>query len=205
MPNIIYSSFLTPRNITVDAISLTRSKITLEPFERGFGYTLGNALRRILLSSMPGAAVVEVEIDGVHHEYSSIEGVKEDVIDILLNIKDIAFKLHNKSEVVLTLGKHTAGPVFASDITLDQDVEIMNPNHIIAHLTKPISLRMAIKVANGRGYVPASGRTQSELAGQAVGTLQLDASFSPVRRVAYQVENARVEKRTDLDLSLIHI
>lgn len=205
MPNIIYSNFLTPRNITVDTISPTRSKITLEPFERGFGITLGNALRRILLSSMPGAAVVEVEIDGVHHEYSSIEGVKEDVIDILLNLKDIAFKLYNKNEVVLTLGKNTVGPVFASDIALDQDVEIMNPDHIIAHLTKPVSLRMAIKVANGRGYLPVSGRTQSEVTGQTVGTLQLDASFSPVRRVAYQVENARVEKRTDLDRLIIDL
>jgi DNA-directed RNA polymerase subunit alpha len=205
MQNIIYSSFLTPRSIVVDAISATRSKIILEPLERGFGYTLGNALRRILLSSMPGAAVVEVEIDGVHHEYSSIKGVKEEVIDILLNIKDIAFKLHKKDEVVLALEKNTVGPVFASDIVLDQDVEIMNPGHIIANLTKPVSLKMAIKVANGRGYIPVSARPQSDLSTQTVGTLQLDASFSPVRRVAYQVENARVEKRTDLDRLIIDL
>ncbi|MDF3055323.1 MAG: DNA-directed polymerase subunit alpha [Gammaproteobacteria bacterium] len=205
MQNIIYSSFLTPRSIAVDAISPTRSRIVLEPLERGFGYTLGNALRRILLSSMPGAAAVEVEIENVHHEYSSVEGVKEDVIDILLNIKGIAFKLYNKSEVVLTLEKNTEGPVLASDIVLDQDVEIINPDHVIAHLTKALPFKMAIKVANGRGYIPVSARSQSDTARQTVGTLQLDASFSPVRRVAYQVENARVEKRTDLDRLIIDL
>jgi DNA-directed RNA polymerase subunit alpha len=201
----IYSSFLTPRNIAVDTISSTRSRIVLEPLERGFGYTLGNALRRILLSSMPGAAVVEVEIENVHHEYSSIEGVKEDVIDILLNVKDIAFKLHNKKEVVLTLEKNTEGPVTAADINTDQDVEIINPEHVIAHLTKPIKFKMAIKVSKGRGYLPVSARSHADGVAQVVGTLQVDASFSPVRRVAYQVENARVENRTDLDKLIIDL
>lgn len=201
----IYSSFLTPRNIQVQSITPTHSKIVLEPLERGFGHTLGNALRRILLSSMPGAAIVEVEIDGVLHEYSSIEGVREDVIDILLNLKGIAVKLHGRNEVLLSLDKKGPGPVVAGDIVLEHDAEIVNPDHVIAHLTKSGRLKMNLKVAVGRGYVPSGAWIDTTGTGKPVGKLQLDASFSPVRRVSYQVENARVEKRTDLDKLILEI
>lgn len=199
----IYTSFLTPRNIQVQNLSPTHSRITLEPFERGFGHTLGNALRRILLSSMPGAAIVEVEIPGVLHEYGTIEGVREDVVDVLLNLKGVAIKLHGRNEANLTLHKKGAGPVLASDIQLDHGVEIANPDHVIAHLTKNAELKMTLKVATGRGYLPVATRAAEEA--RHIGKLQLDASFSPVRRVSYQVENTRVEKRTDLDKLIIDI
>jgi DNA-directed RNA polymerase subunit alpha len=201
----IYSNFLTPRNIQVHPFSLTHSRIILEPLERGFGHTLGNALRRILLSSMPGAAIVEVEIDGILHEYSSIEGVREDVIDILLNLKGVAIKLHGRNEVTLILEKSGAGPVVAGDITLEHDAEIVNPNHVIANLTKTGNIKMALKIVRGRGYVPVAARLESGEVNRPVGKLQIDASFSPVRRVSYQVENARVEKRTDLDKLILDI
>lgn len=199
----IYTSFLTPRNIQVQNLSPTHSRIILEPFERGFGHTLGNALRRILLSSMPGAAIVEVEIPGVLHEYGTIEGVREDVVDILLNLKGIAIKLHGRNEATLNLHKKGAGPVLASDIQLDHGVEIANPDHVIAHLTKNAELKMTLKVATGRGYLPVATRAAEEA--RHIGKLQLDASFSPLRRVSYQVENTRVEKRTDLDKLIIDI
>ncbi|APQ12170.1 DNA-directed RNA polymerase subunit alpha [Pseudomonas oryzihabitans] len=193
------NEFLTPRHIDVQAVSQTRAKITLEPLERGFGHTLGNALRRILLSSMPGCAVVEAEIDGVLHEYSAIEGVQEDVIEILLNLKGLAIKLHGRDEVTLSLSKKGQGPVLASDIQVDHDVEIVNGDHVIAHLADNGSLNMKLKIARGRGYEPADARQSEEDETRAIGRLQLDASFSPVRRVAYVVENARVEQRTNLD------
>lgn len=200
----VYKSFLTPKNIQVQAISPTHSKIVLEPLERGFGHTLGNALRRILLSSMPGAAVAEASIEGVLHEYSSIEGVREDVVDILLNLKGLAIKLHNREEATLTLSKQGSGPVTGEDITLDHDVEIINPHHVIAHLTKDGSINMKLKVTTGRGYQPVSLR-KAEDEERSVGMLHLDASFSPVQRVTYQVENARVEKRTDLDKLILEL
>ncbi|AXA68831.1 MULTISPECIES: DNA-directed RNA polymerase subunit alpha [Pseudomonas] len=193
------NEFLTPRHIDVQAVSQTRAKITLEPLERGFGHTLGNALRRILLSSMPGCAVVEAEIDGVLHEYSAIEGVQEDVIEILLNLKGLAIKLHGRDEVTLSLSKKGQGPVLASDIQVDHDVEIVNGDHVIAHLADNGSLNMKLKIARGRGYEPADARQSEEDETRAIGRLQLDATFSPVRRVAYVVENARVEQRTNLD------
>lgn len=192
------NEFLTPRHIDVEDISTTRAKITLEPLERGFGHTLGNALRRILLSSMPGCAVVEAEIDGVLHEYSTIEGVQEDVIEILLNLKGLAIKLHGRDEVTLNLSKKGEGIVTAADIQLEHDVEIVNTDHIIAHLSNKGALNMRLKVARGRGYVPADARVSDEET-RAIGRLQLDATFSPVRRISYVVENARVEQRTNLD------
>jgi DNA-directed RNA polymerase subunit alpha len=200
----IYTSFLTPRNIQVQSLGPMYSRITLEPFERGFGHTLGNALRRILLSSMPGAAIVEVEITGVQHEYSTIEGIREDVVDILLNLKGIAIKLHGRKEVTLTLHKKGEGPVFAKDIAPEHDVAIVNPDHVIAHLTRNGEIKMNLKVALGRGYLPATTRI-GEGESRTIGRLQLDASFSPVRRVSYHVENTRVEKRTDLDKLIIEL
>lgn len=198
------NEFLSPRHIDVQEISKTRAKVVLEPLERGFGHTLGNALRRILLSSMPGCAVTEVEIDGVLHEYSTIEGVQEDVIEILLNLKGVAITLHNADEAVLTINKSGPGAVTAGDIQINQDVEIANPEHVIANLTSG-SLNMRLTVTRGRGYVPADARISDEDETRAIGRLQLDASYSPVLRVSYAVESARVEQRTDLDKLVIDI
>ncbi|ROQ18810.1 DNA-directed RNA polymerase subunit alpha [Gallaecimonas pentaromativorans] len=197
------TDFLKPRLVDIESLSPTRAKVTLEPLERGFGHTLGNALRRILLSSMPGCAVTEVEIDGVLHEYSSKEGVQEDVIEILLNLKGLAVKLHGKNEAMLTLTKSGAGAVVAADITTDGDVEIMNPEHHICTLTGDAEISMRIKVEMGRGYVPASSRLTLEEDDRPVGRLLVDAGFSPVERIAYNVERARVEQRTDLDKLVI--
>ena len=201
----IYETFLVPNVIKVKQLNDTEAEITLEPFERGFGSTLGNALRRILLSSMPGAAPVEVEIDGILHEYGAIEGIEEDVIDILLNIKGIVFKLHNIEDVELELHKGASGPVVAGDIELPHGVEVLNPDHVIANLAKGAKLDMRIKVEMGRGYRPVSARRTVEDEARTIGRLLLDASFSPVRRISYQVENARVENRTDLDKLIINI
>lgn len=198
------SSFLKPSVVNVQVLNERLAKVTLEPLETGFGHTLGNALRRILLSSLQGCAVTEVQIDGVLHEYSTIDGVQEDVIDLLLNLKGLALKMHARNEATLTLQKKGEGPVTAADITLDHDVEIVNPEHVIAHLTKNGELRMTLKVETGRGYQPASLRKARE-EDQAIGRLQLDASFSPVSRVAYVVESARVEQRTDLDKLIIEV
>ncbi len=202
---ISVNEFLTPRHIDVQAVSPTRAKITLEPLERGFGHTLGNALRRILLSSMPGCAVVEAEIDGVLHEYSAIEGVQEDVIEILLNLKGLAIKLHGRDEVTLILAKKGSGVVTAADIQLDHDVEIVNGDHVIANLAGNGALNMRLIVRRDRGYEPADSRQSDEDDSRSIGRLQLDASFSPVRRVAYVVENARVEQRTNLDKLVIDL
>ncbi|NLC08917.1 MAG: DNA-directed RNA polymerase subunit alpha [Gammaproteobacteria bacterium] len=202
---ISVNEFLTPRQIVVDSISPTRSKISLEPLERGFGHTLGNALRRILLSSMPGCAVVEVEIDGVEHEYSAIEGVQEDVIEILLNLKGLAVIMHGRDEVTLSLSKKGPGVVTAADIQLDHDVEIVNGDHVIANLAEKGALNMKLRIVRGRGYEPADTRFADDDESRSIGRLQLDASFSPVRRVAYVVENARVEQRTDLDKLVIEL
>jgi len=193
------TEFLRPRLVGIETVSTTRAKVTLEPLERGFGHTLGNALRRILLSSMPGCAVTEVEIDGVLHEYSSKEGVQEDIIEILLNLKGLAIGLEGKNEAVLTLTKSGEGPVTAADIQHDGDVEIANPEHVICHLTGDGAISMRIKVEMGRGYVPASTRREAEEEDRAIGRLLVDASFSPVVRIAYDVDSARVEQRTDLD------
>jgi len=195
----VVNEFLTPRVIDVEEKNPTRAKVTLEPLERGFGHTLGNALRRILLSSMPGCAIIEVEIDGVEHEYSAIDGVQEDVIEILLNLKDVAIVMHGKDEAVLTLNKKGAGAVTAGDIQVDHDIEVKNPEHVIANLNEGGELNMKLTIGRGRGYVPSDARLSDEDETRSIGRLQLDASFSPVHRVAYIVENARVEQRTDLD------
>ena len=193
------TEFLRPRMVGIENINPRRAKVTLEPLERGFGHTLGNALRRILLSSMPGCAVTEVEIDGVLHEYSSKEGVQEDIIEILLNLKGLAVLLEGKDEAVLTLTKSGEGPVTAADIQHDGDVTIANPDHVICTLTGEGSISMRIKIEMGRGYVPASARRDAEEEDRAIGRLLVDASFSPVVRIAYDVDSARVEQRTDLD------
>jgi DNA-directed RNA polymerase subunit alpha len=198
------SSFLKPRIIDVQSVGASHAKVTMEPFERGYGHTLGNALRRVLLSSMPGHAPTEVKISGVLHEYSAIDGVQEDVVDIMLNLKGIVLKLHDRDEVVLQLQKEGEGAVCASDIEGTHDVEIVNPDHVIAHLAPGGKLDMQIKIESGRGYIPANVREEDE-EGRSIGSLLLDASFSPVRRVSYAVESARVEQRTDLDKLVVDI
>lgn len=199
------TELLTPRTIDVTEYDPTHAKIVLEPLERGFGHTLGNALRRILLSSMPGCAIVEVEIDGVLHEYSAIEGVQEDVIEILLNLKDVAIVMHGKNEAEVTLSKSGPGYLTAGDIQTDASVEIMNPDYVIANISGDVSLNMRLRIARGRGYQPADARESDEEETRAIGRLQLDASYSPVRRVSYVVESARVEQRTDLDKLILDL
>ena len=199
------NDFLTPRSIAINAISPTHAKVVLEPLERGFGHTLGTALRRILLSSMHGAAITEVEIDGVQHEYSSVEGVQEDVINILLNLKGVALRLNDRGEANLELAKKGPGVVIAGDIQRDHSVEIVNPDHVICTITGDTELKMKLKVSSGRGYVPADARVSEDDETRGIGRLQIDASYSPVMRVAYVVEAARVEQRTDLDKLVIDL
>ena len=198
------TELLKPRVVDVEAVSPVRARISMEPFERGYGHTLGNALRRILLSSMPGYAITQVKIEGVVHEYSTIDGVQEEVVDILLNLKGIALKLHNRSEATLILSKKGEGVVTAADIETGHDAEIANPDHVIAHITKGGKLDMEIKIEQGRGYQPVTARRVAEDE-RSIGTILLDASFSPVRRVSYAVESARVEQRTDLDKLVVDI
>jgi DNA-directed RNA polymerase subunit alpha len=193
------TSLLKPKIIAVESLGDSHAKVVMEPFERGYGHTLGNALRRVLLSSMIGYAPTEVTIAGVVHEYSTLDGVQEDVVNLLLNLKGIVFKLHNRDEVTLTLKKEGEGVVRASDIELPHDVEIVNPDHLIAHLTAGGRLEIQLKVEKGRGYVPGNVRAFGDDHSKTIGRIVMDASFSPVRRVSYTVESARVEQRTDLD------
>ena len=199
------TNLLKPKTINVEQLSVNRAKVTLEPFERGYGHTLGNALRRVLLSSMVGHAATEVTIAGVLHEYSSIDGVQEDVVNILLNLKGVVFKLHNRDEVTLSLRKDGEGPVTAADIQTPHDVEIINPEHVIVNLSHGGKIDMQIKVENGRGYVPGNLRRYGDESPKSIGRIVLDASFSPVKRVSYTVESARVEQRTDLDKLVLEI
>lgn len=199
------TNLLKPKNINVEQLGVNRARVTLEPFERGYGHTLGNALRRVLLSSMVGHAATEVTIAGVLHEYSSIDGVQEDVVNILLNLKGVVFKLHNRDEVTLSLRKDGEGPVTAADIQTPHDVEIINPEHVIVNLSHGGKIDMQIKVENGRGYVPGNMRRYGDESTKSIGRIVLDASFSPVKRVSYTVESARVEQRTDLDKLVLDI
>ncbi|MDR0588779.1 MAG: DNA-directed RNA polymerase subunit alpha [Burkholderiales bacterium] len=197
------NALLKPRIIDVQNMSPFHARVVMEPFERGYGHTLGNALRRVLLSSMPGFAPTKVKITGVLHEYSALDGVQEDVVDLLLNLKGISFKLQGRSSVTLKLVKNGEGTVTAKDIELPHDVDIINPEHKIAHLSQGGKLEMEIFVEQGRGYQPVSARNKAE--DHEIGSILLDASFSPVRRVSYQVESARVEQRTDLDKLILEI
>ena len=199
------TNVLRPRGIQVERIGLNHAKVVVEPLERGFGHTLGNALRRVLLSSIPGCAIVEVEIDNVLHEYTTLEGLQEDVIEVLLNIKDVAIRMHGHDETTLTLSKKGKGVVTAADIKVDHSVEIINPEHVICHLTKDVALNMRLKVVRGVGYQPAVSRRLPDEEARPIGRLQLDASFCPVRRGSYQVDSARLEQRTDLDKLVLEI
>jgi len=203
------TNLLKPKAINVEPLAAAkgshRAKVTLEPFERGYGHTLGNALRRVLLSSMVGYAPTEVTIANVLHEYSAIDGVQEDVVHVMLNLKGVVFRLHNRDEVTLVLRKEGEGPVTAADIQTPHDVEIINPDHVIAHLSQGGKLDMQIKVEKGRGYVPGTMRRFGDEPTKAIGRIVLDASFSPVARVSYTVESARVGQRTDLDKLVMEI
>jgi len=202
---MLNASLLKPRIVEVETVAPNSAKVVMEPFERGYGHTLGNALRRVLLSSMIGYAPTEVSIAGVVHEYSTLDGVQEDVVDLLLNLKGIVFKLESRDVVTVTLKREVEGVVTAGDIELPHDVEIINPDHVIAHLSQGGKLDMQIKVEKGRGYVPGSVRRFPDEPSKAIGRIVLDASFSPVKRVSYAVESARVEQRTDLDRLVMSI
>lgn len=195
---------LKPRLVEVISETANHSRIVIEPLERGFGHSLGNALRRVMLSSIPGCAVTEVSIEGVLHEFTTIEGVQEDVIDVLLNLKKLAVIIHSKDEVTLTLSKTGVGIVTAGDIELPHNVEIVNPELVIANITQDATFNLKIKVERGRGYVPASVRKE-QFDDAPVGVLMVDAAFSPIVKVAYHVESTRVEQRTNLDKLIIEL
>ena len=197
--------FLTPKEILVEEVDSNNSKIVLEPLERGFGHTLGNALRRIILSSIPGAAVSEAKINGVLHEFGSIDGVKEDVINILLNLKGLSVRLSDQEEVEISVNKSGSGDIKGSDFELPAGVEIVNPDHVVATLADKGSLEMTAKVTKGRGYVPVDIIALAESEETEVGSLKIDASYSPIKKVSYSVENARVENRTDLDKLILEV
>ena len=197
--------FLTPKEILVEEVDSNNSKIVLEPLERGFGHTLGNALRRIILSSIPGAAVSEAKINGVLHEFGSIDGVKEDVINILLNLKGLSVRLSDQEEVEISVNKSGSGDIKGSDFELPAGVEIVNPDHVVATLADKGSLEMTAKVTKGRGYVPVDIIALAESEDTEVGSLKIDASYSPIKKVSYIVENARVENRTDLDKLILEV
>ena len=194
------SELLTPRIVKIQEIGFNMSRVTLEPLERGFGYTLGTALRRVLLSSIEGAAVTECEIDGVLHEYSAIEGVSEDVIDVLLNLKGLALILHEGERAEMRLSVSKAGAVKAGQFKAPASIEICNPEHIIAHLTQDVPFNMTVVIEKGRGYQVAAQENNAT-----PNILRIDASFSPIKRIAYRVEAARVEQHTDLDKLVIDI
>jgi len=198
MQNTI-TGLLKPKLVEVVSHNVNLSRIVIEPLERGYGHSLGNALRRVMLSSIPGCAVTEVEIEGVQHEFSTIDGVHEDVIDILLNLKQLAIILHGKDEIELTLSKSGDGIVTAADISLTHDVEIINPELVIAHMTESGILNMKLRIERNRGYIPANVRKENKADDIPVGVLLLDAAFSPINNVAYKVESTRVDQRTNLD------
>jgi DNA-directed RNA polymerase subunit alpha len=198
------AGLLKPKLVEVVSHSANHSRIVIEPLERGYGHSLGNALRRVMLSSIPGCAVTEVSIAGVLHEFTTIEGVQEDVIDILLNLKKLSVILHNKDEITLSLVKSTIGSVTAADIETTSNVEIVNPDLVIANLTQDKPFDIKIKIERGRGYVPASVRKE-QIEDTPVGVLFIDAAFSPIVKVAYHVETTRVEQRTNLDKLVVEL
>lgn len=202
------NEMLTPTVLKVQSDRANYARIVLEPLERGFGHTLGYALRRILMSFMPGSAITEVTIDGVLHEYSTIEGVQEDVVNILLNIKDVAVRLDGSKEATLSLNKTGPCQVTAGDIELSHGVQILNPDYVIANLNEYGKLAMTLKVEKGIGFRSTDTFTRlldDEIAIKSVGKLKIDSTFSPIKKVAYFVDNARVENRTDLDKLTIEL
>ena len=179
-------------------------RFELEPLERGFGTTIGNALRRVMLSSLPGSAITSVKIDGVLHEFQKIDGVVEDVTAIILNLKSVVIKNHSKEEKVIRLFKDTEGPVKASDIEVDADIEIINPDLVIANLAKGGKLEMEMTVGNGKGYVD-SKENKELLNNPAVGVIPIDSLYSPIERVSFEVESARVGQNENFDKLIMNV
>lgn len=202
----VLAKLLRPRVVSVKEESASKAEIVIEPLERGFGHTLGNAFRRLLLSSIPGYAITNVQIDGVAHEFSTIEDVKEDVVEILLNLKGVAFSVKDREEesFEITLSKSGAGAVTAADLQLTDGMSVADPDHVICHLAGNASINMTLTVKEGIGYQPANNSVADEEA-RSIGSLVLDASYSPIKRVSYEVENARVEQRTNLDKLILSI
>lgn len=194
-----WTSLIRPVALEVDK-DLNRigyGKFTAKPLERGYGQTLGNSLRRVLLSSLQGAGIVAVKIEGVEHEFGTINNVKEEVSEIILNLKELKFKLRGKEDIVLILDKKGEGPVYANDIQENSNVQVLNPNHVICNISSGGSIVMELKVARGKGYLTAlDNKEQFDLP---IGWIYLDTLFSPVQRVNYTVSNSRVGKRTDFD------
>lgn len=194
-----WAGMIRPAALEVDTESLKGNygKFTAKPLERGYGLTLGNSLRRVLLSSLQGAGIVAVKVDGVDHEFGTINNIKEEVSEIILNLKEIRFKIADKEEVTLVLEKNSEGPVRAGDIQESSNVKVLNPEHVIANVSSGGSIRMELKIARGKGYVTAlDNKDAFDLP---VGWIYLDTLFSPVHRVNYTVTNSRVGKRTDFD------
>lgn len=196
--------FQMPKRIEVDRATRTNQygRFTAEPFERGFGTTVGNALRRVLLSSLEGAAVTSVQIEGVYHEFSAIPGVREDVTDIILNIKELLLEMHGYEPKIITIQAEGEQEITAAHILVDPDIEVLNPELHIATLNKDGKLHIQMTVKRGRGYVPAEMHVDEEMPAQAV---PIDAIFSPVQKVNFSVENARVGRRTDYDKLVLEV
>ena len=194
-----WAGMIRPAALEVDTEGLKSNygKFTAKPLERGYGLTLGNSLRRVLLSSLQGAGIVAVKVDGVDHEFGTINNIKEEVSEIILNLKEIRFKITDKEEVTLVLEKNNEGAVKASDIQENANVKVLNPEHVIANVSSGGSIRMELKVARGKGYVTALDN--KEAFDLPVGWIYIDTLFSPVHRVNYTVTNSRVGKRTDYD------
>ena len=199
----IVLDLLNPMVIKLESQNELHSRVSIEPFERGFGYTLGNAMRRVLLSSLPGYAITEAQIDGVLHEYTTIEGVQEDVVEILLNLKGVAINVHDRDSADFVISKKGPCRVTAGDIQVDGDTEVVNPDHHIATISSKKELKMQLKVEKGTGYRPVA--IQNKESEVTVGLLKLDASFSPIKTVTYSVDAARVENRTDLDKLIVDL
>lgn len=194
-----WTSMIKPVALEVDYDSLKTDygKFVAKPLERGYGLTLGNSLRRVLLSSLQGAGIVAVKLEGVEHEFGTLNNVKEEVSEIILNLKEIKFQIKDKEEVSLYLEKTGEGPVKAGDISENANISILNPEHVIANISSGGNIRMEIKVARGKGYVTASDN--KEIYDLPIGWIFIDTLFSPVHRVNYTVTNSRVGKRTDFD------
>lgn len=198
-------SGLVPQEFKVSEIDPCHVVIKLEPFERGLGSTLGNAMRRILLSSMPGAAITEARIDGLDNEYATLDGIEEDVVDVLLNLKGIFIKMHEGATATMQLDVTGPCVVTAGDFQVDANIEVTNPEHVVAHVTTRRQFKMHLTVEKGLGFVPAAYRLQNEQIEREVGCLYLDANYGPVLKASYEVGNARVGNRTDLDSLSLHI
>src|SRR5688572_24944793 len=199
-----WRDLIKPRKLEVDADSLTPTygKFVAEPLERGFGTTLGNSLRRVLLSSLQGAGITAVKIDGVEHEFSTIAEVSEDVTDVVLNLKEVLLRMHTNEQKTIRIEAEGPKIVKAGDIIADDQVEILNPGHHICTISEGGRVRMEMSCRRGRGYVPAQ---TNKIAGSPIGTIPIDSLFSPIRKVNYQVTNARVGQQTDYDRLILEV